>query len=64
MGDPDRRPWNIYCTYVRYHTYKTLADLLVHLGSCPHRLHLPCYAALHVSVSVLSDVPGDPLTVE
>lgn len=28
--------------------YEALASPMVYLGSCPHRLHLPCFAALRV----------------
>ena len=32
--------------------YEALVALMVCLGSCPHRIHLPCYAALRVRAGV------------
>ena len=31
--------------------YEALTAPMVHFGSCPHRLHRPCYAALRVSAA-------------
>ena len=43
--------------------YEVLVPPMVHLGSCPHRLHLPCYAALRVGAGTDLRCPACRATV-
>ena len=43
--------------------YETLSAPLVHLRACPHRLHLPCYAALRVGATTDLRCPACRATV-
>ena len=43
--------------------YEVLVPPMVYLGSCPHRLHLPCYAALQVRAGTDLRCPACTATV-
>ena len=43
--------------------YEVLVPTMAHLGSCPHRLHLPCYAALRVRAGTDLRCPACRATV-
>ena len=43
LGQPRAKPPEDCCV-----CYETLVAPMVHLCTCPHRLHLPCYAALRI----------------